>query len=375
MVKNKKANKVADTIQTTVKSKSKTKDKGKVKSNASAAPLATSTIRKIKENYISWERSLVEQLQMASPNHQLTTGGFREEVWMSMFKQMIPQKFSIARSVFIIDSQGRISDEVDLAIFDEQYTPYIFRQGVIKYIPIEAVAVVVQCKSESLKIKPLKKWLDSIVKLQTSLRGISRIMTGYAYNENQTYVKDSRIPHEKGLAQTSTRPIVMLCHLSQDNSSSGELYKQIQRFDFVISPNLQSKGHLRVQMPMEEQAKEYPDDIHNSILYWLRQLNQNNHKQYNEKAMPYTDKRSRTGEDAIPEPLHFTMDQYRVHTHSNPAVGQEISLLTLTFQLNQLLMLINNPLLFPHQAYVDMFNKPEFDDNIHQDDIGQPNEE
>ncbi|MNN95966.1 hypothetical protein D3C81_2148620 [compost metagenome] len=37
--------------------------------------------------------------------------------------------------------------------------------------------------------------------------------------------------------------------------------------------------------------------------------------------------------------------------------GREISLLSLTFQLNQLLMLINNPLLFPHDAYVRMFNE------------------
>ena len=32
-------------------------------------------------------------------------------------------------------------------------------------------------------------------------------------------------------------------------------------------------------------------------------------------------------------------------------------ILSLVFQLNQLLMLINNPMLFPHQAYVDGFNE------------------
>jgi hypothetical protein len=35
--------------------------------------------------------------------------------------------------------------------------------------------------------------------------------------------------------------------------------------------------------------------------------------------------------------------------------GKESSLLTLIFQLNQLLMIINNPMLFPHKAYVEMF--------------------
>lgn len=32
-------------------------------------------------------------------------------------------------------------------------------------------------------------------------------------------------------------------------------------------------------------------------------------------------------------------------------------IMSLTFQLNQLLMIINNPMQFPHRAYVEMFNK------------------
>lgn len=37
--------------------------------------------------------------------------------------------------------------------------------------------------------------------------------------------------------------------------------------------------------------------------------------------------------------------------------GEENIIMSLTFQLNQLLMLINNPLYFPHYAYVERFNK------------------
>ncbi|EGV08850.1 conserved domain protein [Parvimonas sp. oral taxon 393 str. F0440] len=33
------------------------------------------------------------------------------------------------------------------------------------------------------------------------------------------------------------------------------------------------------------------------------------------------------------------------------------TLLSFIFQFNQLLMLINNPIFFPHLDYVDMFNK------------------
>lgn len=36
---------------------------------------------------------------------------------------------------------------------------------------------------------------------------------------------------------------------------------------------------------------------------------------------------------------------------------EENVLLSLIFQLNQLLMVLNNPMLFPHRAYADMFNR------------------
>lgn len=50
------------------------------------------------------------------------------------------------------------SREVDLAIFDEQYTQYIFRYENMKYIPIEVVVVMVQYKSKGLKAASLADW-------------------------------------------------------------------------------------------------------------------------------------------------------------------------------------------------------------------------
>jgi hypothetical protein len=95
----------------------------------------TKTISKIKQNYIRIEKSIVEQLFLEFPNHQPTVGSYREDVWYSLFRQIVPYKFAIEKSVFIIDSKGEISKEVDLAIYDEQYTPYIFNYGNVRFIP------------------------------------------------------------------------------------------------------------------------------------------------------------------------------------------------------------------------------------------------
>ncbi len=84
--------------------------------------------------------------------HGSSIGSAREDIWGQLFDMIIPKKFVIEHSVFlIIDSEGNVSHEVDLAILDETYTPYIFRYGRLKFIPIEAVAVVVECKSKSMR--------------------------------------------------------------------------------------------------------------------------------------------------------------------------------------------------------------------------------
>lgn len=110
-------------------------------------------IDNIIDNYLSVEKSIVEQLYMKHDIHGGTVGSQREDVWKQLFEMIVPKKFVIEESIFIIDSswnnkksrsekQIGISKEVDLAIIDENYTPYIFRYGKLKFVPIEAVAVV-----------------------------------------------------------------------------------------------------------------------------------------------------------------------------------------------------------------------------------------
>jgi len=62
-------------------------------------------IRDIKENYLKMERELATQLNYDVTNYQLTAGSYREEIWVNFFRRIVPKKFNIARSVFIIDSK------------------------------------------------------------------------------------------------------------------------------------------------------------------------------------------------------------------------------------------------------------------------------
>ena len=123
-------------------------------------------IDNIIKNYKNMEKEIVNQLNYIA-SHGTISGSNREYIWKELFERIIPQKFNIERGVFIIDSFGKISKEVDLAIYDEQYTPYIFRYGTLKFIPIESVAAVIECKSTGATEGGLLDWLESINGLNT----------------------------------------------------------------------------------------------------------------------------------------------------------------------------------------------------------------
>ena len=55
--------------------------------------------------------------------------------------------------------------------------------------------------------------------------------------------------------------------------------------------------------------------------------------------------------EAAKELEKISIQSYEIRDWDN----ENISLLSFNFQFNQLLMLINNPMLFPHREYVNMF--------------------
>mgnify|MGYP001652952988 CR=1 FL=1 len=185
-----------------------------------------SHITDIIHNYKNMEKEIAKQLNYGI-DHGTTLGSNREYIWKSLFERIIPKKFNIDRSVFIMDSFGNISKEVDLAIYDEQYTPYIFRYGTIKFIPIEAVAAVIECKSSKVKEDALSNWVESINKLSTGTNSIVRI------NGHINYGIDlGKLDEEDKITQTSTTPIKILCHMGTINA--------IEKFDIIIKAKEES---------------------------------------------------------------------------------------------------------------------------------------
>lgn len=273
------------------------------------------TIQNIIGNYVQNERALVDQLYFKA-SHGTSIGGFREDIWRGMFEQIIPKKFVIEQSVFIIDSEGRVSNEVDLAIFDETYTPYIFRYGRLKFLPIEAVAVVVECKSTSLKKNTLINWVKSIAALRTSRNSYTRTIGKIFVGEK-----------EQSKTQTATRPLRILCCLNEQIVNESDAGAQL--FDIIVRAPSANDG-LKIEIDKDKE----------SLQAWYLALNHVDNQQSENIA---------NGKEEIG---NVKLDEYQVNDKNTP-----VSLLSFNLQLNQLLMLINNPILFPHKAYAQMFAK------------------
>jgi hypothetical protein len=280
----------------------------------------------ILKNSKQMEELIAAQLDMIN-HHGTTIGTLRETIWQDMFKQIIPKKFILVHSVFIIDSNNQISNEVDLAIMDEMYTPYVFQYGKMKFVPIEAVAVVVECKSSKCSgdvKKQLINWSEAIKKLKTCPKSIARIAFG--------------ISLEAPFTQPATRPIQILCCLN--NSCKEDLQ---EHFDCIISL---VKQELDVSFTEnKKEAREF------NLFEWFRKLNFHGE----EKAYPYPEKKIQIRKDKSHEKEETTDKRELEKRKLSDYAIEGYPLLSLNFQLNQLLMLINNPMPFPHLAYAKMF--------------------
>jgi len=310
-------------------------------------------IEKIKENYNRLNKSMIEEINLSS-THGGLSGSFREESWVKFFRNIIPKKFSLAQGVMIIDSNGKISREVDIAIFDESYTPYIFNYNSLKFIPIEAVACVIESKSKIKNEKDikdsLKKWARKIDELEANPTGISRVIQGLAIgltNENQQ----------------RTHPLKILVSLYDKSSKTEEttfLTEMGESFDIIIY-SVDGGKKFELSIPNEEK----------DLGWWNRRLNN-----YSEEVIEKENEgvelvQSKDRDKVFKRNLfeNFIKENNKKENRrclgfnekgmlTNTLKDLEITdneILSLTLQLNQLLMLINNPMMFPHFAYAKLF--------------------
>jgi hypothetical protein len=82
------------------------------------------------------ERKL--EIVRKSFGHSGTKGDASEKVWLELLQTYLPRRYQAAKA-HVVDSKGVFSDQIDVVIFDRQYSPFIFQYEDQTIIPAESV--------------------------------------------------------------------------------------------------------------------------------------------------------------------------------------------------------------------------------------------
>lgn len=103
--------------------------------------------------------------------HPGTKGDASESVWLELLETYLPKRYC-ATSAHVVDSAGAFSDQIDVVVFDRQYSPFIFSYQGATIIPAESVYAVFEAKQtiNVNQVEYAQKKVESVRRLfRTSL--------------------------------------------------------------------------------------------------------------------------------------------------------------------------------------------------------------
>lgn len=77
--------------------------------------------------------------------HDGVMGDVNEKYFIDILRQYLPKRYVVDTAI-VIDSNGKTSDQIDIVVYDNQYTPTLLDQQDHKYVPSEAVYAVFEVK-------------------------------------------------------------------------------------------------------------------------------------------------------------------------------------------------------------------------------------
>lgn len=85
------------------------------------------------------------ELSGKSITHNGVMGEVNELHFIDVLRKYLPNRYAVAQGI-VVDCNGATSDQIDIVIFDLQYTPTLLDQQSHRFIPAEAVYCVLEAK-------------------------------------------------------------------------------------------------------------------------------------------------------------------------------------------------------------------------------------
>lgn len=109
------------------------------------------------------------KLSASSITHNGVKGEVNEKHFIEILRRYLPRRYGVDQGI-VIDSHGLTSDQIDIIIYDPQYTPALLGQQDHRYILAEAVYAVIEAKAMINKANIM----DHAVKHAESVRRLHR---------------------------------------------------------------------------------------------------------------------------------------------------------------------------------------------------------
>ncbi|MGY0536563.1 DUF6602 domain-containing protein [Nocardioides sp. YJ-D4] len=79
-------------------------------------------------------------------SHPTALGDHSEVDWLDVLRGFLPERY-IAGPIFAVDADGAMSQQIDVAVYDRQYSPLWFgSHGGYRFVPVEAVYAAFEVK-------------------------------------------------------------------------------------------------------------------------------------------------------------------------------------------------------------------------------------
>jgi hypothetical protein len=79
--------------------------------------------------------------------HPVAVGDSSELNWRGMLESILPARYRVSKA-FVVDADGDRSDQIDLLIYDRQFSPVLVDVGDYLFIPAEAAYAALEVKQE-----------------------------------------------------------------------------------------------------------------------------------------------------------------------------------------------------------------------------------
>ena len=168
--------------------------------------------------------------------HPTSNGNIKEESWISFFREILPKRYAID-SGFVIDCNNHISEQIDLIIYDNYYSPIIFQLEGEKYIPIESVFAIFEIKPQLRKstLTYAIKKISSVKKLERTSNSINTINGRTKFDEKNKEIISGLLTTNSSWTDSETNIRKNLACLVKSDNDEISLISSVENFTYSIN--------------------------------------------------------------------------------------------------------------------------------------------